>query len=168
MSTSRISIDVTPEEHKRLKALAALQGQSIKDFVLDRTLRDTPQDEEKAVSELVDFLDSRFDRAKKEGVSKRTVHEVFEEAYRESNSNGQKRFGFLFGVKNTVRPEFRSRGSNLESRIPSTSSGQVACTIARIRRRRELPPPLKLRRDKLARHDDPVAAIDLDIHRKTA
>ena len=88
MSTSRISIDVTPDEHKRLKALAALQGQSIKDFVFDRTLRDTQEDEEKAVSELVDFLDSRIDSAKKEGVSLNTVHEVFEKVSGESNPDG--------------------------------------------------------------------------------
>ena len=31
---SRISIDVTDSEHKKLKALAALKGRSIKDYVL--------------------------------------------------------------------------------------------------------------------------------------
>jgi uncharacterized protein (DUF1778 family) len=31
---SRISIDVTPEEHQKLKAMAALKGKSIKDYVL--------------------------------------------------------------------------------------------------------------------------------------
>ena len=35
---SRISIDVTDDEHKRLKAMAALRGKSIKDYVLERTL----------------------------------------------------------------------------------------------------------------------------------
>ena len=35
---SRISIDVTAEEHQRLNALAALQGKSIKEFVLASTL----------------------------------------------------------------------------------------------------------------------------------
>ena len=35
---SRISIDVSDQEHKKLKALAALRGQSIKDFVLERAL----------------------------------------------------------------------------------------------------------------------------------
>ncbi|MGO8698445.1 MAG: hypothetical protein ACLQVY_12080 [Limisphaerales bacterium] len=34
----RISIDVTFEEHKKLKAMAALRGKSIKDYVLERTL----------------------------------------------------------------------------------------------------------------------------------
>ena len=35
---SRISIDVTPEEHQKLKAMAALTGKSIKDYVIERTL----------------------------------------------------------------------------------------------------------------------------------
>ena len=34
---NRISIDVTAEQHKKLKALAALQGKTIKQFVLERT-----------------------------------------------------------------------------------------------------------------------------------
>jgi len=35
---SRISIDVTDNEHKKLKATAALRGKTIKDYVLERTL----------------------------------------------------------------------------------------------------------------------------------
>ena len=35
---SRISIDVTPQERHKLKALAALQGRTIKEFVLASTL----------------------------------------------------------------------------------------------------------------------------------
>ncbi len=37
-SMSRISIDVSDQGHRKLKALAALRGQSIKDFVLERAL----------------------------------------------------------------------------------------------------------------------------------
>jgi uncharacterized protein (DUF1778 family) len=87
MSTSRISIDVTPGQHKKLKALAALQGQSLKNFVLDRTLGETEEEEEKAVSELIEFLDARIAQTEKEGVSKLTVHEIFEQGIREANTN---------------------------------------------------------------------------------
>ena len=38
----RLSIDITAEEHQKLKAIAALKGQSVKEFVLKRTLGDTP------------------------------------------------------------------------------------------------------------------------------
>ena len=36
----RLSIEITREQHKRLKTTAAMQGKSIRDHVLDRTLPD--------------------------------------------------------------------------------------------------------------------------------
>ena len=36
----RLSIDITKEEHRRLKASAALEGQSLKDYVITRVLVD--------------------------------------------------------------------------------------------------------------------------------
>jgi len=84
---SRISIDVTSEEHQRLKALAALRGKSIKEFVLDSTLGDTEDDEEKAMNELLALLDGRIERARAEGVSHRTVNEIFAQAYREAETD---------------------------------------------------------------------------------
>ena len=74
----RISIDVTDAEHRKLKALAALQGQSVKDFVLGRTIGD--QTEHAVLAELEGLLDERIDRAKAQGVSKRTVGDVFGQA----------------------------------------------------------------------------------------
>ena len=53
----RISIDVTAEEHQRLKALAALRGQSIKDFVLSSTLGASGATE--ALAQLEALLDDR-------------------------------------------------------------------------------------------------------------
>ena len=50
----RISIEVTDTQHKILKANAALQGQSIKEYVLERTIP-TP-DEETALKELEAFI----------------------------------------------------------------------------------------------------------------
>ena len=80
---SRISIDVTTEEHKRLKALAALQGKSIKDYVIERTLglsEDTS--ETAALRELEALLDARM-RGGRNAVSRQTVGEIFKSAYRE-------------------------------------------------------------------------------------
>ena len=60
MAMPRLSIDITPEEHQKLKAIAALKGESIKDFVLKRTLGDAPalddMSEAEAVAALADFL----------------------------------------------------------------------------------------------------------------
>jgi uncharacterized protein (DUF1778 family) len=56
----RLSIDITPEEHRQLKAIAALKGKSIKDYVLKRTLGDAPalndMSEDEAVAALSNFL----------------------------------------------------------------------------------------------------------------
>ena len=76
---SRISIDVTPDEHKRLKALAALQGKSIKEFVLERTLGGA-NDEDDALSELEAILDDRALEAEMLGASSRSVKDIFTKA----------------------------------------------------------------------------------------
>lgn len=75
---SRISIDVSDAQHAKLKALAALKGLSIKDLVLSRTLgEDTSGDD---LAELEALLDKRIARAGTEGVSKRTVGDIFRRA----------------------------------------------------------------------------------------
>ncbi len=35
---SRLSIELTPEQHQQLTAIAALHGQTLKDYILERTL----------------------------------------------------------------------------------------------------------------------------------
>ena len=35
---SRLSIELTPEEHQKIKAIAALKNSSIKEYVLERIL----------------------------------------------------------------------------------------------------------------------------------
>ncbi|MDJ0825595.1 MAG: DUF1778 domain-containing protein [Rhodobacter sp.] len=44
----RISIDITEDEHREIKEAAARNGQSIKDFVIARTLNETTKAEAKA------------------------------------------------------------------------------------------------------------------------
>lgn len=79
---SRISIDVTENEHKRLKALAALRGKSIKDFVLERTLG-ANETEETSLRELEALLNERIRGAQSGAVSRRSVKTIFAEAARE-------------------------------------------------------------------------------------
>jgi len=78
---SRISIDVTDDEHKKLKAIAALRGKSIKDYVLERTLG-TGESDNAALQELEKLLDNRIRAAQAGAVSRRTPSEVFAEAVR--------------------------------------------------------------------------------------
>jgi hypothetical protein len=80
---SRISLDVTEEEHKRLKALAALQGVSLKEYLLRNSLPD--KDDEQALAELERFLDERTSRAAVGKISKQTVGGIFKQAYRETD-----------------------------------------------------------------------------------
>jgi hypothetical protein len=83
---SRISIDVTDAEHAKLKALAALKGQSIKDFVLSRTIGDTELAPH--LAELEALLDERIDRARAEGTSDRSVNDIFEQARPDGGTDG--------------------------------------------------------------------------------
>ena len=66
---SRISIDVSEEEHKRLKALAALKGVTLKEYMLQSALEHPGQDEEEALAELEGLLQARIKRAKESGPS---------------------------------------------------------------------------------------------------
>jgi uncharacterized protein (DUF1778 family) len=76
-----MSIDVTEDEHKKLKAMAALRGQSIKDYVLERTLEADEADKD-ALLELEQLLDRRIKAAQAGAVSCKTASEVFAEATR--------------------------------------------------------------------------------------
>ena len=78
---SRISIDVTPEQHRRLKALAALRGMTIKELVLESTLgAQVDQD----LAELEALLDRRIEEARTQGVSTLTVADIFRQAREEA------------------------------------------------------------------------------------
>ncbi len=79
----RLSIEVTPEQHQRLKAVAALQGKSIKDYVLERALPQLPDmdslSEEEAINTLEEYLKPRIDSARKGEFSARSVEDIFED-----------------------------------------------------------------------------------------
>tara|TARA_Y100001949_G_scaffold176097_2_gene187904 strand:+ start:697 stop:939 length:243 start_codon:yes stop_codon:yes gene_type:complete len=76
----RLSIELSPEQHQRLKAAAALQGQSIKDYVLERTLPDAQ--ENKALRELETLLKPRAERAMRGDISDKTVDQIFDDVKR--------------------------------------------------------------------------------------
>jgi len=80
----RLSIEISPEQHQRLKASAALQGQSIKDYVLDRTLPDS--DEQTALQELENFLKPRIQAASRGDFSSKSVDDIFDGVEHEKNT----------------------------------------------------------------------------------
>jgi len=74
---SGISIDVTPHQHRQLKAIAALSGKSLKEYFLSRAL---PSDGEKAkvaLKELEAFLEPRLRSALSGDLSTRSVSDIW-------------------------------------------------------------------------------------------
>jgi DNA-binding transcriptional regulator YhcF (GntR family) len=77
---SRLIVEVTSEQHQMIKALAAVEGKSIKEYVLERILPVNPEDDEQAAwEELKALLESRIENMKKHGVSQKTVSQITEE-----------------------------------------------------------------------------------------
>ena len=83
-----LSIDITPEEHRKLRAIAALKGDSIRDYVLKRTLGDTPalddMSEDEAAAALADFLKPRIEQARRGGFSTGSIADIRCEAHNQA------------------------------------------------------------------------------------
>lgn len=78
---SRLTIDVTVQQHQALKALAALEGKTIKQYTLERLF---PADESMALQELQDLLQSRLVAAERADASPFTALEIAEQTLRET------------------------------------------------------------------------------------
>ncbi len=73
---SRLSIEVSPDQHQKIKALAALQGKSIKDYILSKLFNASNENEQAALSELEELLSSRILQASKSGVSSYSIQQI--------------------------------------------------------------------------------------------
>lgn len=76
---SRLSIDLTAQQHQALKALAALQGKSIKAYAVER-LFPVAGSEDQALGELKALLQERLDQAQRGELSARSITEIAAEA----------------------------------------------------------------------------------------
>jgi hypothetical protein len=72
----RLSIDITSEQHQCLKAAAALQGKTIKAFVLERALSDLRGGDASGLLALETLLKARLDAAANGAVSSMSVDEI--------------------------------------------------------------------------------------------
>lgn len=72
---ARLTIEVTDEQHQHIKALAALQGKTIKDYALERLLEPTA-DEALALQELKALLMPRIEAGLAGTVSTKTLDEI--------------------------------------------------------------------------------------------
>jgi len=83
---SRLSIEVSSEQHQKIKALAAIQGKSIKDFILEKLLSAEDEDEKNAMKELESLLLSRIERAKNQDPSNKSIQQITDEFLRSKKS----------------------------------------------------------------------------------
>ena len=88
---SRLSIEVTPEQHQRLKAVAGLSGMTIEEYVLARALPALPDmtdlTDEEALQQLEAFLKPRIEAAERGEVVNQSVTEIVEELKRERRAH---------------------------------------------------------------------------------
>ena len=80
---SRLTIDMTDQQHQSLKALAALQGKTIKQYALERLLPSSGQGDQ-AWSELKDFLSKRIEQ----GLNGRVTNTSFDQIVDEELGRG--------------------------------------------------------------------------------
>lgn len=86
---SRLSIEVSEQQHQKIKALAALSGGSIKDYILAKTLPPEAEEvnkgmtEAEALSQLEAFLAPRIQAAKDGNFSHLTMQEILKKAHSE-------------------------------------------------------------------------------------
>ena len=79
---SRLTIEITEQQHQSIKALAAMQGKSIKEYAMQRLLPLTP-DEENAMQELNAFLAPRLEEARQGKFVNQSAMQIFEETIKE-------------------------------------------------------------------------------------
>ena len=81
---SRLVIDMSGEQHQQIKALAAMQGKSIKNFVLEQIFpAEKTNKEQEAWNELQALLASRISDAENGAVSNKTFDQITDEVIRE-------------------------------------------------------------------------------------
>ena len=77
---SRLTIDLTDEQHKHLKAVAALEGKSIRQFATER-LFPVKDDLDEDWERFKEFMNARIDQASEGKISNRTFDEIVDTAF---------------------------------------------------------------------------------------
>ena len=83
---SRLSIEISTEQHKKIKALAALQEKSIKDFILNKLFSANNKDEQAAMAELEELLLSRIKQTKDTPASSKSIQQITDDVLRKAKS----------------------------------------------------------------------------------
>jgi len=75
---SRLTIDMTDQQHQSLKALAALQGKTIKQYALERLLPASSEGDQ-AWSDLKDFLMTRIEQGLDGDLAPKSFDQIVDE-----------------------------------------------------------------------------------------
>ncbi len=88
---SRLSIEITDEQHQQIKAFAAMQGKSIKEFILEKLFpaQTEDNDDKKAWQELQNLLTARISAAESGAVSNKTLAQITEETIQKWNATNE-------------------------------------------------------------------------------
>ena len=76
---SRLSIDLSDQQHSSLKAVAALQGKSIRQYAIERLFPDAANKEDEAWEEFRTLMLDRIDSGLAGAISTKTITEIFDE-----------------------------------------------------------------------------------------
>lgn len=77
---SRLTIDLTDEQHKNLKAVAALQGKTIRQYAVER-LFPASDERDEDWERFNEFINKRIDSALAGELSERTFDEIVDTAF---------------------------------------------------------------------------------------
>ena len=79
---SRLSIEIAESQHQQIKAMAALRGVSIKDYILERTLpsEQSGDSEAAALAQLEAFLAPRIAEVERGEFDSSSMKEILAEA----------------------------------------------------------------------------------------
>ncbi|MGO9543480.1 MAG: antitoxin [Rhodomicrobium sp.] len=75
---SRLTIDITEQQHKALKAMAALEGKTIRQYALEK-LFPPATEEEQAWADLKNLVERRIAESAAGAVSSKTFDEIVDE-----------------------------------------------------------------------------------------
>jgi hypothetical protein len=80
---SRLTIDITDQQHQSIKAMAAIQGKTIKEYAIER-LFSSHSDEERALGEFRALLEKRMAEASRSEVLTQSITDIADEAMKAS------------------------------------------------------------------------------------
>jgi hypothetical protein len=79
---SRLTIDVTEQQHQALKALAVLEGKTLRQYALERLFPAAHASEEEALRALKTLLVGRIDEARRSELAEGDITEIAEATLR--------------------------------------------------------------------------------------